>query len=117
MFAGGGEVTLDELFWLNDDGSMFGYFSGSDPGSACNVDYHLTGAWSVGEPDLFDAQWDAISLEVWGCSDESFNEGPADVIAEEGDIWDDELDGEWLVDGDQLTITSEAGEIVYTRDL
>lgn len=116
-FAPGTEVTLAELFWMNDDGSMVGHFSGNDPASQCNVDYRLTGAWSFSEPDLLDAQWDAISLEVWGCTDDAFNAAPADVIAEEGDLWDDELDGAWEVSADQLTITGDAGTIVYTRDL
>lgn len=116
-FALGSEVTLDELFWMNNDGSMFGYFSASHPSSGCYVDYRLTGSWSVDAPDQLDAQWDAIWLEVWGCVDEAYNEGPGDVTSDEGDIWDDELDGTWEVLGDQLMINNGQSQIVYTRDL
>lgn len=116
-FALGSEVTLDELFWMNDDGSMFGYFSASHPSSGCYVDYRMTGSWSLADPELLDAQWDSIWLEVWGCTDEAYNEGPADVTADEGEIWDDELDGTWDVVGDQLLIMNGQQQIVYSRDL
>ncbi|WAS90594.1 hypothetical protein [Nannocystis punicea] len=116
-FAEGGDVTLDELFWMNDDGSMAGSFYGGDPVSGCNVDYRLTGAWSVGEPDALSVEWDSISREIWGCSDESLDEPPTEVVDVEGDVWDDELDGDWEVSGDHLIITSATGEITYSRDL
>ena len=116
-FADGRDVTLNELFWMNDDGSMAGSFYGGDPDSGCNVDYRMTGSWSVDEPDALSAEWESISLETWGCFDESLNEGPIEVVDEEGDIWDDELDGDWEVSGDQLIIASLEGDITYDRDL
>lgn len=117
IFADGRDVTLDELFWMNDDGTMAGSFHGGDPVSGCQVDYRMTGTWSDGDTATLAAEWDSISLETWGCLDESLNEGPIEVVDNEGDIWDDELDGDWEVSGDQLIIASADGDITYDRDL
>ncbi len=77
----------------------------------------MTGAWSDDDADTLSAEWTSISLETWGCLDESLNEAPVEVVDDEGDIWDDELDGDWEVSGDQLIIASPEGDITYDRDL
>lgn len=117
-FAEGRDVRLDETFWMNVDGSLGGYFVGTDAVSGCTADYRMRGRWrEVGEREL-DVEWTSISLEVHGCQDPALEREPTEVVAEEGDVWDDELDGTWTVEGTTLRIVNDQGlSLEYARAL
>lgn len=113
-FADGRSVRLDEIFEFRADGSMLGDFAGTDAMTRCVVTYRLTGAWSL-DGDTLAADWTSIRSAVEGCDDPELDEEMADVTADEGDLWDDELDGVWSVNGDSMSIDSAGGQITYTR--
>ena len=116
-FADGRDVALDEMFWLNQDGTMVGYFTGTDDVSGCTADYRLQGRWSL-SADAIDVAWSSISSETFGCDDASLDEAPTEVVASEGDLWDEELDGDWVVEGDTLRISTSVGDTIeYARAL
>jgi hypothetical protein len=117
-FAEGREVRLDEMFWMNVDGSLSGYFVGTDAGSGCTADYRLRGRWREVGAQQLDAEWMSISAEIHGCIDPSLDRLPTEVALEEADIWDEELDGTWSVDAATLRIVNDDGlELEYTRAL
>jgi len=114
----GNDMELDEEFNFRGDGTISGDFVGTDAETSCHVVYALTGTWS----DDADADadltigWTSVMLTVSGCTDTSLDSATEDVVAEEGDIWDDELEGLWVLDGNMLTIhTSVETEIHYVR--
>jgi len=113
-FAFDREVDLVEDFWMNHDGSMLGYFTAYDPVSGCVADYRLSGSWWATDATL-DASWSSITLEVFGCDDPSFDQERTEVDEDEAALWNEELDGEWSVTDDSLTLVSTDGVLVYQR--
>lgn len=113
-FAEGRAVPLTEDFWINQDGSIVGYFTAEDAVSGCIVDYRLSGTWSVMGATL-DATWTRITSATGGCMDTSFNNEREDVTADEGPVWNAELDGTWVVSDSVLTLQTSDGALVYRR--
>ena len=114
VFAEGREVPLTEDFWINQDGSIVGYFTAEDAVSGCAVDYRLSGTWSVMGASL-DATWTRITNATGGCTDASLNNEREDVTSDEGAMWNAELDGTWVVSDAVLTLQTADGTLVYRR--
>lgn len=113
----GTSVVLDEVFVFGADGTLEGHFQGVDETSGCTLDYVLDGSWeddADGVADLL-VGWSSVTLETSGCADPADDSAPTDRTAEEGDLWDDELEGDWEVTASTLTIVSPAGTFHYTR--
>jgi hypothetical protein len=115
-FAPGRPIPFEELFTVRADGSMRGDFVGHDDVTGCSVDYQLRGTWSEGEDaGTLAVEWTSVVVTSLGCDDEALDDGPTDVTEGEAEVWDDELEGEWSVAGDTLTIVHPAGELAYER--
>ena len=113
-----GDVELSETFVFGAAGELTGDFVGNDPASGCSIHYALTGTWSDdpdGVEDLL-VGWSEVLLSTTSCTDPADDAVDDDVTADEGDLWDDELDGLWWVGDGTLTIQNDAGTFIdYTR--
>jgi hypothetical protein len=113
-----GDVELSETFVFGAAGEIAGDFVGTDADSGCTIHYALTGTWSDdadGVDDLL-IGWDEVLQTRSSCTDSADDVVDEDLTAEEGDLWDDELEGLWWVGDDALTIENAAGTFIdYTR--
>lgn len=114
---GGGSVELDEVFTFGEDGTISGDFTGVEADTGCTIDYVLAGTWEDDEDGVADllVGWTSVTFAASGCDDEADDVATTDVTAEEGDLWDDELEGTWTVTDTTLTIETDVGTYEYTR--
>ena len=61
--------------------------------------------------DAIDVSWTSIRSGLTGCTDETLDAPDADVTAEEGELWNDELGGFWTVTGSNLRIAAANGTL------